>query len=167
MYDFFSNLLGLDTEKLLGYQMACRAFVIFFIALIFVRISGIRTLGKQSTFDHLTILILGAIMGRAIVTHQSFAGTLIAAFVIIMLHRLLAWLTFKSTGAGFIFKGEPVQLIKNNQFDEDNMKKTHITKNDIMVALRTELHTDDFKDLKDAYIERSGKISFVLKSKAQ
>ncbi|MES2647562.1 MAG: YetF domain-containing protein [Bacteroidota bacterium] len=161
---FFDNLLGVNTEDLQSYQMAARAIVIFFVAMFFIRISGLRMLGKQSTFDHLTILILGAILGRAIVAPQSLAGTFLAAFILIMLHRFVGWLTYKNTFAGFMFKGTSVQLIKDNVYNELNMSKTQITKNDIMIALRSELNTDDFNEVKDAYLERSGKISIVKKS---
>jgi uncharacterized membrane protein YcaP (DUF421 family) len=162
---FLENLLGLHTDDLEAYQMAARAVLIFFVAMLYIRISGIRMLGKQSTFDHLTILILGSVMGRAIVAAQSLPGTLVAAFILIMLHRLVGWLTYKYTLAGFMFKGTSVQLIKDNLFNESNMAKTQITKNDIMIALRTELNTDDFNEVKDAYLERSGKISIVKKTR--
>ena len=161
---FLEDLLGLDTADLEAYQMVARAVLVFFAAMFFIRISGLRMLGKQSTFDHLTILILGAVMGRAIVASQSLTGTLAAAFIVIMLHRFVGWITFKNTFAGYMFKGSSVQLIKDNVFDESNMAKTQVTKNDIMIALRTELNTDDFSAIKDAYLERSGKISIVKKA---
>jgi len=159
--NFISNILGLDSDDLLAYQMAARAFVIFTIALVFIRIAGLRTLGKQSAFDHLTVIILGAILGRTIVASQSFEGSILAAFVIMIMHRLIAWLSFKNKKAGKLFKGNPIPLIKDNVDREANMRKTHITKDDILEALRTELNTDDLSKLKDAYLERSGKISVV------
>src|SRR5215216_202647 len=98
--NFINDLLGLDTENLLPYQMCARAFIIFIIALVFVRISGLRMLGKQSSFDHLTVLMLGAILGRSIVASQSFAGSILASLVIMIMHRMVAWITHRSKTAG-------------------------------------------------------------------
>src|SRR5438046_4625299 len=98
--ELLNDLLGLDAEKLEAYQMIFRAIIVFFTTLIFIRIAGIRTLGKQSSFDTLTSLMLGAIMGRAVVTEQSFFGSILATLVLMLLHRLVAWVTFKSKKAG-------------------------------------------------------------------
>lgn len=161
--DWFTNILGLDAGELKAYQMMARAVVMFFTSFIFLRIAGIRLLGKLSAFDHLTVLMLGAMMGRAIVTSQSFGGTLLAAFTIILLHRIAAVLSYHNKAAGAIFKGEPIALIKDNEEQRPNMKQAHITIHDIMEALRSELNTEDFSKIKNAYLERSGKISIVEK----
>jgi uncharacterized membrane protein YcaP (DUF421 family) len=159
--DWLNDLLGLHELDLKAYQMVARAIVIFFISLVLIRIAGMRTLGKQSAFDHLTILLLGAMLGRSIVTNQSFGGTLLAALTVILLHRLIALITYYSRAAGSMFKGDSVVLIKDNQKQIPNMKKSHITMNDIFESLRAELNTDDYNKIKDAYLERSGKISIV------
>src|SRR4051812_12494943 len=110
------TIFGLHAEKLETYQMIARGIVVFFAALIFVRVSGIRTLGKQNAFDHLTALILGSIMGRGIVAaSQPFFGSLLATLVIMLLHRLIAWITFKSKKTGSILKGEPLLLVKSGK----------------------------------------------------
>src|SRR5438045_453646 len=97
------ELLGLHADKLKDYQMACRAVVVFFIALAYVRIAGVRTFGKKTVFDQVTALILGSVLGRAIVSTESFTGHLIGCLVIMLLHRLVSWITFKSHAAGRIF----------------------------------------------------------------
>jgi uncharacterized membrane protein YcaP (DUF421 family) len=121
------NLPGLHAEKLEAYQMAVRAVIIFFTALILIRIAGIRTLGKQSAFDTLTSLMLGAIMGRAIVTDQSFFGSILATLVLMLLHRMVAWLTFKSKKMGSILKGRNILLMRDGERHQKNLAHTHIT----------------------------------------
>jgi uncharacterized membrane protein YcaP (DUF421 family) len=161
--DWLTNILGLNENDLKSYQMVARAIIMFFSGLTLLRMSVIRMLGKQSAFDHLTVLILGAIMGRGIVTNQSLVGTLLAALTIILLHRFIAWITYRSKKAGVIFKGKPIALIKDNEDQEANMRKTNITRHDICESLRINLHTDDYSKIKDAFLERSGKISIIEK----
>lgn len=163
--EVIENLFGLDEHKLETYQMIARAFVIFFVALLLIRVSGIRTLGKQSAFDNLTALILGAIMGRAIVSaEQPFFGSILATLVIMVLHRVVAWITYRSKKMGIILKGRELLLIKNGEPNEKNMKQTHITGEDILETLRKDVNVPSLDTIKEVYLERSGEISFIKKT---
>jgi uncharacterized membrane protein YcaP (DUF421 family) len=125
-------LLGLESDQLTALQMMVRAFVVFFVLLLLIRLTGIRTLGKHSAFDHLTLLIVGAVMGRVIVVgEQSFFGTLFATGVIILLHRLISWLTLAYPKLENLFKGKKVLLAKSNKLQTENLKKAGVTPEDI------------------------------------
>ncbi len=76
--DSIDHLLGLHAEKLEPYQMAVRLIIVFFTALFFIRIADIRTLGSQSTFDKITAIVLGTILGNAVFGKQPFFGYLLA-----------------------------------------------------------------------------------------
>ena len=161
MKEHLNNLLGFDTDFVEPHQMAIRAAIVFFIALIYVRTGGLRMLGRQSAYDSLTALMLGAILGRAVVSHDSFTGALLAALVIMVLHRLVAWITFKSSWAGSILKGKPIVLFQNNQPVIKNLARVHITENDLQEAVRKNLNTDDMSLVKEIYMDRSGELSVV------
>lgn len=161
--EWLKELLGTHSAELEPQQMAARAVVMFAVSLVLIRISSLRLLGKQTAFDHLTVLMLGAMLGRAIVVGQSMAGSILASTVIILLHRISAWITFNSRFAGSVIKGKPIQIIKDEAYLDSNLSKAHITKNDIEETLRQELHSDDLSKIKDAYLERSGKISIIEK----
>ena len=159
--EVLDNLLGLHTKDLAAYQMVSRAVIIFFTSLIFIRVAGLRTLGKQSTFDALTLLMLGSILGRSIVVSQSFFGSVLSALIIMVLHRMVAWITFNNKKAGELIKGNSILLIKNGEKEMHNLRRTNITENDIMESLRKEVHLSDLGKIKEAHRERSGDISIV------
>ena len=161
---FIENLFGLDAEKLTAYQMIARGIFTFFISLLLIRISGIRTLGKQSAFDNLTTLMLGAILGRGIVSsNQNFFGAIVAVCVIMLLHRLIAWITFRSKKTGIVFKGEDLLLMKNGRIIIENLKSSNISEEDILESLRKDVNSNSFVNIKEIRLERSGDISFVKK----
>lgn len=155
------HLLGLHAEHLSGLQMVTRSVIVFFSALIFIRIAGMRTLGRQTSFDQLTALIIGSILGRAVVTGQSFFGNLAAVLAIVLFHRLIAWLTFKSHKLGNILKGKPLLLISDGQKQDQNMSKEYITEEDIKESLHLRLNLEKADNIKAVYLERSGEISFI------
>src|SRR5690242_5002555 len=99
--DCTHDLLGINADKSTALHMSMRAVLVFIIALIYVRVAGIRTFGRQSSFDQITALMLGSIMGRAIVAaDQPFFPSLLACLVIMVLHRIIAWVSFLSQDAG-------------------------------------------------------------------
>jgi uncharacterized membrane protein YcaP (DUF421 family) len=163
MKEYLNHLLGFDNSTVEAHQMAVRAAVVFFIALIYVRTGGLRMLGRQSAFDSLTALMLGAILGKAVISHDSFLGTLLAAFVIMILHRLMAWLTFKSSWFGSILKGKSIILFQNNEPVFKNLSRVHITENDLLEAVRKNLNVDDMNYVKEIYMDRSGELSVIKK----
>ncbi|MDB5283359.1 MAG: hypothetical protein JWO06_2434, partial [Bacteroidota bacterium] len=63
-----NELFGVNAEKLVLYQMVLRGLVTFFAAIIYIRLAGIRTIGAQNGLNQLTMLIMGAILGRGIVS---------------------------------------------------------------------------------------------------
>jgi uncharacterized membrane protein YcaP (DUF421 family) len=162
--NWLDSLFGLNAEKMLPSQMAARAAFVFFISLAFVRVAGLRTLGKYSAFDHLTALMLGAVMGRSIVTtEQSFFGSLLAALTIMLLHRFVAMVTHASHPAGRLIKGEPLALIQNGERQPRNLRMACITEADLEEELRSRGKPAHVHTIKDAWLERSGKISICVR----
>ena len=164
MNEYLNYLLGFDNADLQPHQMAARAAVVFFLAVVYVRTGGLRMLGKQSAFDSLTALMLGAMLGKAVVSHDSFFGTLLASLVIMILHRLIAWITFKSSWAGNILTGKSIVLFQNNKPLHENLGRVHITENDLREAVRKNLNVDDMSHVKEIYMDRSGELSVIKHS---
>ena len=69
-------------------QMGCRAFCMFFITLAFIRISGMRSFGSKSAFDNIIVLILGAILSRAVVGVSPVFPIITAGFILSITHRI-------------------------------------------------------------------------------
>lgn len=157
------DIFGLRVQELHFYQMMARAVVVFFMALVFVRFAGLRTLGKFSAFDHITVLTIGAIMGRSVVARGPFFSFILAVVVIILLHRAMAWLSFKSHKLGKVIKGEPLLLYKNGQLVHKNLNNSMVTKEDLEETLRVILNENSFDKVDEIRLERSGKISIVKK----
>jgi len=86
--ELISSIFG-EGENLNAAQMAARAALVFFITLAFIRVSGRRALGKRTPFDGATAVLLGAVLSRGVVGASPFGPTILAAGVLVVLHRLL------------------------------------------------------------------------------
>lgn len=153
---------GDDLEPL---QMCARAFVIFILALVLVRLAGRRAFGMGMTFDNVLTILLGAVLSRAITGASPFVATVAAAATIIALYRLCAWISVRSDAFGKVVKGEPRLLYNNGILDEDEMRRSLLSKKDLLEGIHNNANVDTLGETKKVYLERDGKISVVKKEK--
>ena len=150
-------------ENISPGETAARAAAMFVFLLVSIRLLGIRTFGRGSLLDNINIILLGSVLGRGVVGATPFISALAGGLAILLLHKLLAIVSFYYRPAGRYIKGEHRVLYRDGEFDWKNMRATEITENDIRESLRNSQNTDDLKQVEEAYIERSGKISFIKK----
>ncbi|RFZ84451.1 DUF421 domain-containing protein [Mucilaginibacter terrenus] len=158
----FISIFG-EGKDLSLFQMSARAIVIYFVAMILIRVSGRRTFGKKSSFDITISIILGAVLSRAIVGASPFISTVIASFALVLLHRLIAMAIWHSKIMGQLVKGEGRMLYENGKFNENNLRKCLLTRDDIMTDLRIKTNSKSLDDVKTIYMENTGELSFVTK----
>ena len=152
-----------EGEHLNPLQMACRMIVIYGIALLWIRIAGKRAFGKLSTFDNVISILLGAVLSRAVVGASPFFSIVVAGLVLVLLHRIVAWLCVINQGFGKLIKGESQSLYRNGTMNKKNMHANHITAHDLREEVRLEINADTLEKVKEAFIERNGKISVIKK----
>jgi uncharacterized membrane protein YcaP (DUF421 family) len=162
----WSTLFG-EGKELSALQMSVRAFLMFFIALILIRLSGMRTFGKNSAFDIIIGITLGAVLSRGIVGASAFGSVVAAASVMAILHRILGWLSVKYSSIDDIIKGESRVLYKNGEVQWKKLERSSISINELRESVRQEINEDSFDNVDRIYIDSSGKISVVRKSGAE
>lgn len=157
------SMLLEPNEKLSSFEMAIRAFFMFFIALLLIRFGGMRIFGKKSAFDSIIVIIMGAVLARGIVGASSYAATVIAATVMILINRILAVLSVKYKFFNNLMKGKALLLYEHGEIIWENMRQAALSKSDLMESLRLETNQDALGKIDRAYMETNGRISFVLK----
>jgi uncharacterized membrane protein YcaP (DUF421 family) len=152
-----------EGRDLNALQMGCRAVVVFLITILLLRIAGMRAFGKKSTFDTTIVIILGAILSRAVVGVSPFFPTITAAFVLSIIHRLIAWISFNNQQVGVLIKGKKVSLYKDGVYNLPNMKRTCLSKEDLLEDVRLEMNTSSLEGIEEIFMESSGQISIIKK----
>lgn len=165
MEEFLNTTLGTYGDDITWWQMSIRAVIVFIIALVIIRFGNHRIFGKHSAFDIVLGIIYGSVLSRAITGNSPFFPTLVAALVLMLLHRLLAVIAFNSHfGFGNWIKGKPSVLIKDGEIQWNALRKNSITENDLKEAVRKSGCEADLSKINTAYLERSGDISIIQKS---
>ena len=154
-----------EGDDLTSLQMGFRAFTLYLVALVLIRISGMRTFGKKSTFDNVVAILLGAVLSRAIVGASPFFATITAGLTLVSLHRLLAWLSLRYDKFGKLVKGKEWILYSNGKFYAENMRKCFLTDGDLLESIKLHANTTSFENIKEIYMERSGRVSVIKMDK--
>src|ERR1044072_8941805 len=129
---FLQSMIGPDGQPkdLTMMQLCLRAFVIFILGLAMVRIGDRRSLSENTGFDTLFLVLIGAVLARAINGSAAFLTTLGCAFFLMIIHRIFAFIAFHSHAFGKLIKGDPARLVTNGEIDWKAMKKHLVSEHD-------------------------------------
>src|SRR4026207_1240682 len=108
-----SAALGLnrDASALTFTQISLRGIIVFIATLVIVRCADRRFLSQKTAFDAVLGFILASMLARAVNGTAAFFPTLGAGFVLVALHRLLAYGARRSHALGLLIKGRSDVLI--------------------------------------------------------
>ena len=163
--NLLQSILGPDGQpkELTLIQLCIRAFIIFVLGLAMVRVGDRRSLSEKTGFDTLFLVLIGAVLARAINGSAAFVTTVGCALFLMLVHRFFAFIAYRSHGFGKLIKGEPAKLVTDGQVDWKAMKRHLVSRHDLEEDLRLSAATEDIETIKAARLERSGDISFIKK----
>lgn len=158
----FEDLLGIGrpSQDIGVLQMGLRAVVIYLATILTIRLGRKRFRGRATAFDIVLGIMIGSVASRAITGDAPMLPAMAATAVLVGLHYLLSLLTIRWDALGSALKGQPIPLVRDGVIDEDNLRKSHISEDD----LREELRCKGIRDLREvglASLEGSGSISVL------
>jgi len=153
--------LGHQATELTFAQISLRGVIVFAAALAIVRCGDRRFLSQKTAFDAVLGFILASMLARAVNGTASFFPTLGGAFVLVMLHRALAYASRRSHRFGDLIKGRSDVIIRDGKLDEALALRNLLSRHDIMEDLRLHGNVNDIADVSLAVLERNGHISVV------
>lgn len=154
----------MSTMELLSSNHAdyyIRAIVVTIYALCLFRICDTRLLGQLAAYDLLIFIILGAILGTAVIDKHLFLPSLICCLLITLLHRFFGYLSTINNFTRKYFKGDCIILYKKNKWLENNLRACSLSKDDVYQELRCNAGVDNLNTIEKIIMEKNGKISFL------
>src|SRR5438045_7430435 len=114
--------LGVEPRDLTFVQISLRGIIVFLVTLAAVRRGHKRSLARKTPFDAVLLVILAAVLSRAINGSAAFFATLGGGVVLVLIHRLFAYLAFYSHGFGILVKGRPDVILRDGLCDHDVLR---------------------------------------------
>jgi uncharacterized membrane protein YcaP (DUF421 family) len=128
---FFSGWAGLWRTVVLG--------VLSYVFLVlFLRISGKRTLSKMNAFDLVVTVALGSTLATILLNKQvALAEGVTALLLLIALQFCVTWGAVRSKRLESLVKNEPTLLMHSGEFIREAMRRERVTESEIRSALRS------------------------------
>jgi uncharacterized membrane protein YcaP (DUF421 family) len=164
-WNSFETLLGLGVEpkNLTFVQISLRGIIVFLATLIIVRLGHKRPLAQKTPFDAVLLVIVASVLARAINGSSAFFATLGGGVVLVLLHRLFAFLAYHSHAFGILVKSKPDVIVRDGECDFSMMRRNHVSIHDLEEDMHLSAHLEDLSKVRLARVERSGDISFIKK----
>jgi len=127
---FFQGWPGIGRTLVVG--------VLAYVTLVlFLRISGKRTLAKLNAFDLVVTVALGSTLASILLQESiALAEGAVAMGLLILLQFLVTYASVRSERVAKAIRSEPSLLARNGQFCEAAMKAQRLTQDEVMSAVR-------------------------------
>lgn len=142
--------------------------ILAYVALvIFLRISGKRTLSKMNAFDFVVTVALGSTLATVLLSKDvALAEGLLALLLLIGLQFIVAWLSVRSSWVEALVKSEPTLLLYQGQFLHAVMRRERVSQEEIEAAVR-QAGLSDPTAVAAVVLETDGTFSVIQHSEQQ
>lgn len=111
--------------------------VAYFVLVIFLRVSGNRTLSKMNSFDFVVTVALGSVLASTVLqTNVPLLNGVTAMALLITLQFVITWLSVRSKTFSSLIKSEPKLLVKDGKLLPIAMKSARVTEDEVYSAIR-------------------------------
>lgn len=139
-----------------------RAMAIYLFLLVVFRIAGRRTLAQTTSFDLVLLLIIGDATQQALLGEDNtMVGGALAVLTLVSLDVTLAHLKRWFPVLDRMVEGEPAVIVADGQPRDEAMSAHVLDAEDVLAAARQIHGLTDLAGIREAVIEKDGKISVV------
>lgn len=151
-----------------GWESIGRVLVVGTLAyaglLLFLRISGKRTLSKMNAFDLVITVALGSTLSTIVMSRQTgLADGLAGLATLIGLQFLVARLSVGWLGFRRLIKSEPSLLFYQGQFVRQTMQEQRVVEGEVLAAIR-QAGISRLADVRAVVLEANGVFTVVKTS---
>jgi uncharacterized membrane protein YcaP (DUF421 family) len=124
-----------------------------------VRITGLRSLAKMSSFDFTVTVAIGSILGAVVASGSSISQGAVAVASLLGVQWLIAQLRRRSFGSKVV-DNTPILLVRDGQFIEEALTRTRVTHSDVYAKLR-QANVHRMNEVIAVVLETTGDVSVI------
>ena len=154
---FFDDWSGIIRILIVG--------VLAYIALIiFLRVSGKRTLSKWNAFDFVVTIALGSTLASVIISKDVVLIEGVIAFALLIgLQFVITRLSVRFDSIKNVVKAEPTLLFDKGEFLPEAMRRQRVAESEIRAAIRSKGFAS-IEEIEAVVLETDGTFSVIKKS---
>ncbi|WP_347861868.1 YetF domain-containing protein [Salimicrobium sp. PL1-032A] len=146
------------------WNILIKGIIIYPSVIVMLKVSGKRTPSTFNIFDWVITVAFGSLVGSFLISKSiSLAEGLFALGLLIILQFIVTWLSVRSSRFASIVKSEPVLLFHQGEFYPEALKKTRITRTEILQTARQE-GIGSLTLVEAVVLETNGRLSVIKKA---
>ncbi len=125
-----------------GWESLLRTIAVGVLAylslVIFLRITGKRTLSKMNAFDFIVTIALGSTLATVLLSKEvALAQGALAFAVLISMQFVITWLSVRARWVRRLATGEPLLLMHCGEFLAAALRSARVTEDEVRAAIRS------------------------------
>ncbi len=154
----WQKMFALDTPLV---EIVLRGTIVYFALFLMLRFIAKREVGTIGIADLLVIVVIADAAQNAMAgDYTSITDGILLVATIIGWNFVMDTIAYRFPATRGFFAPQPVQLVKDGQLIERNMRRVLITKDDLISQMRLQ-GCDDLSRVKASYVERDGRVSVI------
>jgi uncharacterized membrane protein YcaP (DUF421 family) len=148
-----------------GWDTLLRTLVVGVLAyvalVVFLRVSGKRTLSKMNAFDLIVTVALGSTLATVLLTKDvALAEGALAFALLIGLQFIVTWSSVRVRWVRRLATGEPLMLLYRGEFLPAALRHARVTEDEVRAAVRS-AGIDSLSKVQAVVLETNGSFSVV------
>jgi uncharacterized membrane protein YcaP (DUF421 family) len=144
-------------------EVIFRAAVVYAAMLVLFRVFARTQMSRHAGFDVAVMFLVGTALRKTLTADdETLTSGILSLATLFALDRLVSYATWKRSALAFLVEGEPIQIVKDGEPIERALRRTRINVHELREHLRSN-GTDDLSRVRAAFVERDGKLTFLMK----
>ncbi|MBZ0293527.1 MAG: DUF421 domain-containing protein [Anaerolineae bacterium] len=133
----------------------------YIILIVFLRISGKRTLSKMNAFDLVVTVALGSTLASIMLSKEvALAEGTVAFVTLILLQFVITWTSVRSKLVRRFVKAEPTLLFHQGEYLTDALHHQRVIQDEVLAAVRSQGFTS-LNDVGAVVMETDGNFTVL------
>jgi uncharacterized membrane protein YcaP (DUF421 family) len=141
------------------WMILVSSLVIYGAVILVVRLNGLRTFSKMSSFDFAVTVAIGSLIASVAATSTSLTNGVVALVAIVAFQRVLA-MARRRTDVETVVDNRPILLMAGEQMITEHMGESRITPADLRAKLRA-ANVTEWSQIRAVVLETTGDVSVV------
>ncbi|MFK8186447.1 MAG: DUF421 domain-containing protein [Phormidesmis sp.] len=109
----------------------------YVVIIVWLRMSGKRTLSKWNSFDFVVTIALGSVLANALLNKKtSLLQETVAIGLLVGLQFLVTYISVRTSAVQALIKSEPTLLLFQGNMLEAALRKERVAKGEVLAAIR-------------------------------
>lgn len=148
-----------------SWQSLIRTFIsgviAYFLLIVFLRISGKRTLSKLNAFDLVVTVALGSTLATILLNKNvAIVEGLLALLMLIFFQYIITWSSVRWNTIGKAVKSTPSVHYYQGEFYTGVMERERVTKEEVIAAARQN-GIENIENVRVVFLETDGSLSVI------